>query len=84
MKRLRGQISPLRVPAFQIRHACRSRKTVCSMMRLLSYNVSKAPELSKPDGSQLFADRQHVFHPLIVKAARMPDCTRGKQVKKTL
>jgi hypothetical protein len=44
------------------------------MMRLLSYNGSKAPELSKPDGSQLFADRQHVFHPLIVKAARMPDC----------
>jgi hypothetical protein len=36
------------------------------------------------DGSQLFADRQHVFHPLIVKAARMPDCTRGKQAKKTL
>ena len=30
---------------------------------LLSYNVSKAPELSKSDGSQLCPDRQHVFHP---------------------
>jgi hypothetical protein len=29
---------------------------------LLSYNVSKAKELSDPGGSELCSDRQHVFH----------------------
>jgi hypothetical protein len=66
MKRLRGQISPLRVPAFQIRHACRSRKTVCSMMRLLSYNVSKAPELSNP--MDLNSSHFREFHSIAIGA----------------